>query len=128
MRVVGDLPRVAVGIDEDAAVPAPEGLGRLASDRRPGGTGLLDHLVDLGWGSKVERERRPAPAAGVLDAAVLRQPCSVPERDHHVAGLKEDDVVLWGGVRLPAQGFIEGAGALEIGDAEGDEADALLHG
>ena len=34
VRVVGDLPGVAVGVDEDAAVAAPEGLGRLAGDRR----------------------------------------------------------------------------------------------
>ena len=35
MRVVCDLPRVPVGVDEDTAVAAPEGLVGLAADGRP---------------------------------------------------------------------------------------------
>ncbi|HEX6781511.1 MAG TPA: hypothetical protein VF125_05705 [Solirubrobacterales bacterium] len=53
---MGDLPGVAVRIDEDAAVAAPEGSRRLAADRGAGGTRLLDRLVDLPRGGEVERE------------------------------------------------------------------------
>ena len=35
VRVVGDLPRVAVGVDEDAGVAAPERRSARAADRRP---------------------------------------------------------------------------------------------
>src|SRR6188768_2285240 len=93
VRVVCDLPWVAVGVDEDAAVAAPEGLRRLAADPRAGGAGFFDHGVDLGGGAEVERQSDAAPAAAVLDAAVLGEAGPVPERDDHLAGLEEDDVV-----------------------------------
>jgi len=63
----------------------------------------------------------------VLDAAVLGQPGPVPERQHHVAGLEEDDVVAGLGPGRPSQSFVEGPGPLQVGDAEGDDADPLLH-
>src|SRR5436190_5178638 len=46
-RVVGDLPRVSIGVDEDPVVAAPEGLARLACDRRPGGARLFDDGADF---------------------------------------------------------------------------------
>ena len=46
-RVVRDLPRMAVGIEEDARVAAPERLGAVARDRRAGGLRLRDHGIDL---------------------------------------------------------------------------------
>ena len=47
VRVVGDLPRVPVGVQEEPAVAAPERLGPLAADRRAGRARLLEHRVDL---------------------------------------------------------------------------------
>ena len=40
MRVVGDLPRVAVGVDEHAGVATPGRRGALPGDAGAGGTGL----------------------------------------------------------------------------------------
>src|SRR4249919_3382394 len=78
MRVVGDLSGVAVWVEEERAVAAPERLGRLAADRRAGGARLLGHGVDLGRRAEVERQRDAAPAAAVLDATVLGEPSPVP--------------------------------------------------
>ena len=72
-------------------------------------------------------ERDAAPAAAVVDAAVARELLARPERDDHAAGLEEDDVVLGRGTRAPAERLVERPRAREIGDAERDEADALLH-
>src|SRR5262249_43904303 len=101
---------------------------RLPPDLCAGGAGLLDHAVHLGWGSEVERQRRAAPAAAILDAAVLREPGAVPERDDHLASLEEDDVIFFAGAGLPAQGFVEAARPPEVAHPEGDQTDALLHG
>ena len=83
MRVVGDLPRMAVGVDEDAGVAAPERLGAVAWDRGARRLGLGDDRIDLGGRADVVRQRDAAPAARVLDAAVLRQLIAAPERDDH---------------------------------------------
>jgi hypothetical protein len=48
VRVVGDLPRMAVGVDEHARVAAPECLGAMPWDRGPCRFRLGDHRVDLG--------------------------------------------------------------------------------
>ena len=72
------------------------------------------------------RERDAAPAAGVLDAGVLRQLLPAPERDDHAAGLEEDDVV-GGLLPAPAERLVESLRTREVGDAERDEAEALLH-
>jgi hypothetical protein len=118
---------VAVGIEEDARVAAPERLRPPARDRRARRIGLGDDRVHLLRGADVVRERDPAPAAGVLDAAVLGETGPVPERDDHAAGLEEDDVVVRLGSGRPAERFVERARALEIGHAQRDQADALLH-
>ena len=65
------------------------------------------------------RERDAAPAAGVLDAAVLREPRAVPEREHHVAGLEEDDVVVGRGARLPAERLVEAPCARKVARRRG---------
>src|SRR5581483_2034503 len=127
VRVVRDLPGVAVGVDEDARVPAPEGLCAVARDRRPSGLRLGDHGVDLGRGADVVGERDPAPAAVVLDSAVLRELGTIPQRDDEATGLEEDHAIVGSRVRLPAERLVERAGAGEVADAEGDQADALLH-
>src|ERR1700709_1937560 len=79
VRVVGDLPGMAIGIDEDPAVAAPEGLGRLTADRRAGAPRLLDRRVHLRRRVEVERQGDAAPATAVGDRAVLGQAGPVPE-------------------------------------------------
>src|SRR6185503_2269142 len=79
------------------------------------------------WRAAVVGERDATPAAGVLDPAVLGELVSAPERDDHAARLEEDDVVRGRGARLPAERLVEGAGAGEVGNAEGDETEPLLH-
>jgi hypothetical protein len=56
------------------------------------------------------------------------QPGTVPERDDHLAGLEEDDVVFGLGTGPPAQLFVEAARPPEVAHAERDQVDALLHG
>src|SRR5262249_21869566 len=126
-RVVSDLPGVAVRVDEDPRVAAPEGLAGLAADGRTGLAGLLDHLVDLVGGPSVVGERDSAPAAAVRDGAVLGQLCSIPEPDDHAAGLEEDDVVALLRACLPAESLVELAGACEVRDTERDESEPLFH-
>src|SRR4051812_21489756 len=67
VRVVGDLPGVAVRIQEERAVAAPERLPRLAADRATRRAGLLDHRVDLLGRAEVARERDASPAPGIGD-------------------------------------------------------------
>jgi len=118
---------VPVGVDKRRAVAAPEGLVGLAADRGAGGASLCGDGVDLLGRADVERQRHSAPAEGVLDAAVLGERGAVPQRQHHVAGLKEDDVVVGLGAARPAQGLVETARAGQVAHAEGDHADSLSH-
>ena len=69
----------------------------------------------------------PPQPPGSVDAAVLGQPVTAPERDDHPAGLEEDDVVVGLGVRHPAERLVERTGTREVGDPERDEAEPLLH-
>src|SRR5207253_9465687 len=127
MRVVGDLPRMTVRVDEDAGIAAPEGLAAFAGDPRAGGPSFPEHRVDLLGRARVVRRRDAAPAAAVLDAAVGRELVPAPEGEHAAAGLEEHDAHFRVGVAVPAERLVEGAGATEIGDAERDQADPLLH-
>src|SRR4051794_37385320 len=126
MRVVGHLPRVPVGVEEEPRVAAPERRCALAADPPPGGARLLDHGVDLGRRADVVGERHAAPAAAVLDHAVLGKSGAVPERDHQSAGLEEHDVVGRRGAAGPAEALVERPRAGEVADAERYEADALV--
>ena len=121
VRVVGDLPRVAVRVHEHAAVAAPEGLAGLARNRRAGRACLLDHAVDLRRRARVVGQRDAAPAARVLHAGVLGQLVAPPERDDHAAGLEEHHVVGRRRVRRPAERLVELSRAREIAHAEGDQ-------
>src|SRR5205085_5357534 len=121
-------PRVALGVDERGGVAAPEGRRRLPRDPRSGRTSLLDDRVDLVLRPGVVRERDAAPPTAVGDAAVLRELVAPPERDDHPAGLEEDDVVVRLGPRRPAERLVEPPSATEVGDAEGDQAEPLVHG
>src|SRR5205807_9733358 len=123
-----DVRRVAARVDAEGDVAAPERRRQLAPDIRARGARLLGVRVDLLRGAEVEGERHPAPAGGVLDAAVLRELRTIPEREHHLAGLEEDDVVLGARASLPAERFVEAAGTGKVAHAEGDDADSLPHG
>src|SRR5262245_50477915 len=127
MGVVGHLPGVALGVDEDAAVAAPEGLAGLAADPRAGGASVLDRRGDLGRRAEAERQRHAAPAATVLDAAVLSETGPVPEGEDHFAGLEEGDVVLGSGAGGPADPLVESTRPVEVRDPEGDQGDSLFH-
>jgi hypothetical protein len=47
IRVVGDLPRVTIRIDEDARIASVERLGGLTGDQRAGGARLVDDGLDV---------------------------------------------------------------------------------
>src|SRR5262245_45317342 len=115
---------MALGVDEGAGVTAPERLCAGAGDRSAGGGGLREHRDDLARRADVGGEGDPSPAAGVLDTRVLGQAFPRPERDDHPTALEEDDVVGRSRARRPAERRVEAARALEVADAEGDEADA----
>src|SRR5262249_10206883 len=127
MRVVRDLPRMAVRVEEHAAVAAVEGLAGLAGDRRAGRAGALHERVHLGWGAEGPGERDAAEAGAERDLAVVRQRLAAPEPEDHPAGGEEHDVGRGVVGRAPTERLVERTGPREVRDAEGDEADALLH-
>ena len=108
---VGDLPRVAVGVGEDARV-AERLLDRRAGDRGAGLGGLRAERrrpsARVGDGV-AEREAAP-PGRRRGDAAVLGELRATPQRHDHRTGLEHDDVAV-GERELPAELLVEGAGA-----------------
>ncbi len=64
----------------------------------------------------------------VGDAGILGERVAAEQGEHDAAGVVEDDVVLRGASGLEAELLVEGARAGDIGDAEGDELQAGLHG
>jgi hypothetical protein len=64
----------------------------------------------------------PPQPATVLDDRVLGELVAAPERHDHAARLEEDDVVGGRSARCPAERLVETASALEVADAECDEA------
>src|SRR5262249_12387982 len=73
------------------------------------------------------RQRHPAEAAGVriLHAGVRGQLATSPEHQRQTAGLEEDGLLDL--LAAPAEPLVEGPRPGHVGDAEGDEADPLLH-
>src|SRR6186997_1300201 len=118
---------MAVRIDEETRVATPEGRRPRAGDLRARRLGLGDDGVDLLRRADIVGEGHAAPTSGVSDAAVLGELGAVPEPDDHPARLEEDDVVVGLRAGRPAERFVERARPLEIGHAEGDEREALLH-
>lgn len=119
-RIVGDLPRMAIGIDEDPGVPAPEGGATLTADPRPGGCRLLQDPVHLGRRPDVVRQGHAAPTTAIVDGAVLGERLTAPEGEDHAARLEEHHLTV-GRLAPPAQGLVEGAGPAGVGHAQGDE-------
>jgi hypothetical protein len=117
--VVGDLPHVAVGVGEGTGRAAPLRLGRRTHNRPAGAQRLRQHLADL-FGR--------ADVVGEFDARRAVATERGPQAEHHPAGLEEADFVVGLLGAGPAERLIEPAGPGEIGDAEGHQADALIHG
>ena len=117
---------MAVGVDEDARVAAPEGRRAGSGDRRTRALRLRDDGVHLLLRARVVGERDAAPAARVLDAAVLGELIATSERDDHPARLEEDDVIGGRGAGRPTERLVEGAGALKVRDAERNAREPLL--
>src|SRR3954453_17516949 len=119
---------MAVGIDEDARVSAPERLSRLATDRSAPPPRPLDHRVDLLRRAHVVSERHAAPTAAVGHGAVLREQRAVPQGDHQPPGREEPDAPPRRTTGLPAERLVEGPRIRQVAHAEGYQADPLLHG
>src|SRR3954470_22845684 len=104
----------------------------VAAPGRPTGgprrSGLFQHRGDLLGGGDVVGEGDTAPAARILDGGVLGERRAAPQREDHATALEEDHAVLGLGRARPAERLVEPPRAIEVGDAEGDEADALIHG
>src|ERR1022692_1591462 len=108
-------------------VSAPEGPGRLAADDGTGGAGLVNNVVDRIGGADILRQCHAAPAARVADRAVLGQQRPVPQGKDHAACLEEHDIVVFIIALPPAQGLVELPRPAQIGDAERDDTDPLVH-
>ena len=65
---------------------------------------------------------------GELDARRAVAAERGPEAEGHPAGLEEADLVVGLLGAAPAERLVEGAGAGEVGHAEGHQTDALVHG
>ena len=75
------------------------------------------------------REGEAGKAAAVRrHVGVFGERCACEEREGDAAGLVEGKGFLAGGGVAPAERAVEGTAAREVGDAEGDEADGLVHG
>src|SRR5262249_19574128 len=81
VRIVGDLPRMALRAGERAGVPPPDRRRAGPENRAAGGRDLGEDTVDLLRRPRVVRGRDPAPAAGILDAGVLGELLPAPEPD-----------------------------------------------
>ena len=125
--IPGDLPDVAVRVAETAGVAAVEGFpGRLRYlGPRAGRVG--QHRVGLGSRPDVVRQDDAVEVAraAIGHAAVIGQLGPPPQDQGHAPGLEEDG--LLGFLAVPAEALVEGPGPADVGDAERDQADALLH-
>src|SRR6266540_614792 len=127
VRVVGDLPRVPVGIRERAGIPAPERLARRPRDGGACMLGLCHHAVDLLRRAHVVRERHSTPTAAIRDATVLGELPAAPEREDHPARLEEDDVLALLPAARPPERLVEAPCPVKVRDSERDETETLIH-
>ncbi|WP_240629786.1 hypothetical protein [Mycobacterium colombiense] len=63
--------------------------------------------------------------ASVGDSEIGRKLVARPQAHRETAGLKEDRFLHF--LTAPAEAFIEAVGAIQIGNAEGDHTQPLLH-
>ncbi|MGW4676936.1 hypothetical protein ACWEOS_00555 [Micromonospora taraxaci] len=86
-----------------------------------------NQFVDLFAGSDVLGEGHPAETvrAWISDACVVGEFVAAPEDDRQAAGLDEDRLLDL--LAPPAELLLERPGARQVADAEGDQADPLLH-
>src|SRR4029453_4676953 len=115
----------------DARVAAPERGRPGAGDGRPRGPGLGERCVDLVGRADVVGQGPAAPPAAVLDPAVGGEFPAVPQGQDGPWRLEEGDVVglvVHAPAQVPAERLVERPGARDVADAEGDEAQPLVHG
>src|SRR4051794_41959744 len=82
---------MAVGIDEDAGIPAPHRGGAGPSDRGSGRARLLEDRVDLLGSSDVINERHAAPNAAVHEGRVVGEGGTAAQPEHQLAAMEEED-------------------------------------
>jgi hypothetical protein len=116
-RVVGHFPDIPVRVGKGPGRASPFGSGGCTHDRCAGPFGGHQHSADL---------LGRADVVGQFDAGRSMTAERCPQTQHHPASLKEADLVVWLVGAAPTQRLVEPAGAAEVGDAEGHEADALL--
>ena len=127
VRVVRDLPRMPVGIDEDARVAAPEGRARPRarcsrppsapprSPRRPPPESAC--CTRASPRPSRRRPRHPSPPRAIRGSTV-RRPSRRPGRTRRRRRARP---------RRPAERLVERPRTRQVGDAEGDQRDALFH-
>ena len=124
VRVVRDLPAVAVGIGEDAPSSRPRtsrparGRSRAPAARASSITASTSSLR-----ARVVGRRHAAPSARVVGhAGVGRELLPRPQRDRSAHALEERDVLRAPVVpRRPAELAVELHRSFEVGDPEGDQ-------
>ncbi len=113
-----DFPHVAIGIGEGSGHAAPLGACCRSHDLPAGLLGLGKYYRHVFGGSNIVRE---------FDTRCAVAPECAPEPQDHAASLEEADLLVRLLCAFPAHRLIKGPGPAQIGDAKGDQTDALLH-
>ena len=119
VRVVGDLPEVAVGIGEIAVVTTPVRSQRGARDPPARRHRQREELVHVGRTVEVDGESSPAiagVAAGLgRDACIFREVVVTPDGEDAAVGVKEADLARNRSFRQrPPDRLIEGRAAHDV--------------
>src|SRR6266487_2636191 len=118
LRVVRDLPHVAIRIGKGTGCAAPVGVSGRSHDGAARPLGLSKDRVNLLWRADVVSQLDPRGAVTTERG---------PQAEDHPAGLEEADVVVRLLRAAPAELLVERPCARQVGDAESHETDALLH-
>jgi hypothetical protein len=79
---------VPVQINEDPGVAPPGGVGCGPADRRSGGGGRGDDLVDLDARVDIVGERYATPSAWVYDRSICGEFVAIPNANNDSGGAK----------------------------------------
>jgi hypothetical protein len=99
--IVCHLPRVAVGIDEDARIPAPERCRSRAGDGAPAAARASARLAALLRAADAVGERHAARAAAVRDPAVPGELPTLPQRQDEPRSLEKATWSVWSSTHSP---------------------------
>src|SRR5581483_172344 len=128
-RIVGDLPNMSVGIAKITGVAAPEGLVRRLENICAMGLQAIEDSVNFGFTSRVVGKGGAAVGGKVSrgDTEIVGHIRMRPQRQYEAAQIEENHAGR-ARFRFPSKRlFVKPHGARQIGDAEGDQTDALLH-